>query len=149
MPPQVQRHDDADMTAAGSPTVVIADDDSRVREALGALIVAHPGLVLVGSAETGFEAATLCERLRPNVAVVDVMMPGGGREAILAIGASSPTTSVVVYTARSDRRTRERMLEVGAVAVLVKGGGGDLAAAIEQAATQRAALQPEVTTDDG
>ena len=122
---------DAVMSATSAPTVVIADDDQRVRDALGALIVAHPGMDLAGSVESGFDAAALCERVRPTIAVVDVMMPGGGREAILASREVSPATSIMVYTARSDRRTRERMLEAGAVAVVVKGGGRDITSEIE------------------
>ena len=115
------------VATASHPTVVIADDDPGVRKALGELIVAHPELSLVGAADSGPSAAELCAHHRPAVAVVDVMMPGGGREAILAIRDASPNTLVVVYTARSDRRTAERMLEAGAQLVLVKGGGADIA----------------------
>lgn len=116
------------------PTVVLADDDPGVRHALSALLVAHRGLTVVGVGDSGVEAADLCERLRPNVAIVDVMMPGGGVEAIAAIRAASPRTLVVVYTARSDRRTRERMLAAGAELVIVKGGGDDLATEVEHVA---------------
>jgi DNA-binding NarL/FixJ family response regulator len=108
--------------------VVIADDDPAVRGALSELIVAHPELTLVGVADCGASAAEMCGHHRPTLAVVDVMMPGGGSEAIGAIHHVSPTTSVVVYTARSDRRTATRMLAAGADAVFVKGGPVDLAA---------------------
>jgi DNA-binding NarL/FixJ family response regulator len=115
------------MATASIPTVVIADDDPGVRQALSELIVAHPDLELAGVADSGPAAVTLCELRRPTVAVVDVMMPGGGREAIAGIRGVSPNTLVVVYTARSDRRTAERMIEAGAELVLVKGGGRDVA----------------------
>jgi DNA-binding NarL/FixJ family response regulator len=133
------------MITPSLPSVVVADDDERVRDALASLIGAHPGLDLVGCAESGFEAAELCEQFQPTVAVVDVMMPGGGDGAIVMISGVSPRTAVLVYTARSDRRTRERMLDAGAVAVIVKGGGRDLCSAILDAAMVGAAPHGEVT----
>ena len=107
--------------------VVVADDDDAVREALGSLIDAHPAFILVGSAPDGFEAARLCGVEQPKLAVVDVMMPGGGVDAVAAIRAASPGTVVAAYTARSDRRTREQLLAAGAVEVFAKGGAIDLA----------------------
>jgi DNA-binding NarL/FixJ family response regulator len=130
------------MSTAALPTVVIADDDGSVRDALSALIIAHPGLSLVGAGENGYEATELCERHRPAVAIVDVMMPGGGQMAVTAIREVSPSTTVIVYTARSDRRTRERMIDAGASLVVVKGGGVDLAPEVERLALR--ALSPEI-----
>jgi DNA-binding NarL/FixJ family response regulator len=129
------------MSTAALPTVVIADDDGSVRDALSALITAHPGLSLVGAGANGYEAAELCERHRPAVAIVDVMMPGGGQPAITAIREVSPRTSVIVYTARSDRRTRERMIDAGASLVVVKGGGVDLAPEVERLALRALSLE--------
>ncbi len=108
-------------------TVVIADDDSRVRAALAELLDDDERLSVVGQADSGSAAARLCAELRPTLAVVDVVMPDGGEAAIAAIRATSTDTRIVVYTARNDRRTRERMLAAGAVAVLAKGSSGDLA----------------------
>ena len=133
------------MATPSIPTVVIADDDPGVRNALGELIVAHPALTLVGTADSGPSAATLCARDRPSIAVVDVMMPGGGREAIEAIREASPDTVVAVYTARSDRRTAERMLEAGARLVLVKGGGVDIANELYLLALRRDTPKPDAT----
>ena len=118
------------MTRVGDLTVIVADDDAGVRSALSDLLVDHPGLDLVGVAADGSAAAALCAQLRPHLAVVDVMMPGGGVAAIAAIREASPRTAVVVYTARADRRTRERMLGAGAVEVVVKGGAADVAAVL-------------------
>ena len=107
-------------------TVVVADDDEPVRRALADLIADHPRLQLVGIAASGEEAAELCRRHHPHLAVVDVMMPGGGADAIEAILDVSPTTSVVVYTAQSNRRTRHHLLRAGAADVIVKGGDREL-----------------------
>lgn len=118
------------MTATSPPTVVIADNDAGVRRALSELIIAHPGLILIGVADSGVEAVELCERHRPTVAAVDVMMRGGGSQAIAAIRLASPGTAVVVYTAQSGRRTKERLRAAGAAAIVVKGGHVDIASTL-------------------
>jgi DNA-binding NarL/FixJ family response regulator len=120
---------------AGAFAVVIADDDPRVREALTDLCNDHPCLTVVGTADNGRAAASLCQQLQPELAVVDVMMPVGGVEAVLAILAVAPTTTVAAYTARGDRRTRERILEAGAADVFTKGADLDLAGALHQLAS--------------
>ncbi len=107
-------------------TVVVADDDEPVRRALADLIADHPRLQLVGMAASGGEATELCRRHRPHLAVVDVMMPGGGVDAIETIRGASPATSVVVYTAQSNRRIRRQLLRAGAADVIVKGGEREL-----------------------
>ena len=109
-----------------SAGVVIADDDDGVRDALGELIDDHPALFLIASVGSGLEAAALCSEHHPPLAVIDVMMPSGGSVAIEAILAASPTTRVMAYTVRSDRRTSERLMASGASAVLAKGGGSDI-----------------------
>jgi DNA-binding NarL/FixJ family response regulator len=144
-----------DQGASGPPfTVVLADDDQRIREALTDLFDDHPRLRVVGSADSGSLAAAICAGLRPHLAVVDVMMPTGGVEAIEAIHRVSPSTIVVAYTARRDRRTRERLLAVGAAAVFTKGGLLDLAAALHQLAAAppagdpRSGPSPEIRCDE-
>ena len=107
-------------------TVVVADDDEPVRLALADLISDHPRLLLVGIAASGGETADLCRLHHPHLAVVDFMMPGGGVDAIEAIRNASPATSVVVYTAQSNRRTREHLLRAGAADVVIKGGEREL-----------------------
>lgn len=108
-------------------SVVIADDDDMVREALAELIDDHPGLRMAGAVRNGSLAAELCGVLQPALAVVDVMMEFGGDEAVAAIRAVSPATKVVAFTAHGDRRTRARLIESGAVDVFVKGRESGLA----------------------
>ena len=107
--------------------VVVADNDHRVRAAMVELVSDHPGLHLVGEAVDGRLAAALCRRFRAAVAVVDVRMPHGGDVAIDAIRVACPSTVVVVYTTLADRRTRKRMLDAGAAAVIVKGSDANVA----------------------
>ena len=130
-------------------TVVLADDDEQVRDAMAALFDDHPRLRVVGSAGSGAGAATLCAGLRPHLAVVDVMMPTGGVEAIEAIHAASPATIVVAYTARRDRRTRDRLLAGGAAAVFTKGITSDLAGALDELAAATSAQTSKSTATSG
>lgn len=113
-------------------TIVVADDDVLVREALVALFDDHPGFRVVAAVASGAAAAEQCAAELPALAIVDVMMPTGGAAAVTAIRAVSPDTTVVAYTARADRRTCERLCAAGAAAVFAKGGVADLAAALEE-----------------
>jgi len=122
--------DDDAVPLAPSWTVVIADDDAAVRLALSELLVDQAELAVVGVVDDGWSAVEVCAAKRPHVAVVDVMMDGGGRDAVEGILRVSPATTILVYTARSDRRTRQRMLEAGAADVVVKGSGRDFAEAL-------------------
>jgi two-component system nitrate/nitrite response regulator NarL len=117
--------DRSEPSAAGDQiSVVVADDDRRVRSAVTTLLDSHPRFSVVGAAATGEEAARLCVEHTPALAIVDVTMPTGGETAIRAIRAGSATTVVVVHTARSDRHTIDRMLAAGAIGVITKGAGG-------------------------
>ncbi len=122
-------HHDRSMTCRrpGEFEVVIADDDPSVLVAFRQLLDDHPGLRVVGSAESGHDAAELCARHRPHLALLDVMMPGGGVEGVAAVRTASPDTRVAFYTAQSDRRTRARLHAAGALAVFAKGAVADLA----------------------
>ena len=110
--------------------VVIADDDDRVRASLADLIDDDPRLSMVGAGASGAEAAALCAVHHPALAVVDVVMPQGGTAAIRAILAVSPTTQIMAFTARADRRMRERLLQSGAGVVVAKGSDTDIPAAL-------------------
>jgi len=118
-------------------SVVVADDDDQVRDALADVIDEHGGLRLIGTAADGEHAAALCATTPPDLAIVDVMMPHGGTEAVRSILAASPTTTVVVYTARSDRRTHRQLLDAGASLVIVKGSDVDIVDALVEVADRR------------
>ena len=103
-------------------TVLIADDQAELRAALVDLVSAEGRLELVGEAGNAEEAISLAGRQHPDVALVDVRMPGGGGlRATREIRAASPRTRVIALSAYEDRRTVLQMLGAGAVAYLVKG----------------------------
>ena len=104
-------------------SVLIAEDDPIMRRSLSSLIGRQDNLALVGTASDADEAIALASSTRPDVAIVDVHMPGGGGErATRAIASQSPATKVLALSAFRDRSAVVGMLEAGAVGYLVKGG---------------------------
>ncbi len=79
--------------------VLIAEDDPSVRDALKALFRSERSLALVAAAGDAAGAIEAAERERPDVALVDVRMPGGGATAARGIRGCSPSTRVLAFTA--------------------------------------------------
>jgi DNA-binding NarL/FixJ family response regulator len=106
--------------------VLVAEDSAVLREALADLIQDEPGLELVGVAIDAEEAIIMAGVYQPEVAVLDVKMPGGGgSHAASGIGRVSPATRVLAFSAYEDRDSVEEMLAAGAVGYLVKGARMD------------------------
>jgi EAL domain-containing protein (putative c-di-GMP-specific phosphodiesterase class I)/CheY-like chemotaxis protein len=127
--------------------VLVAEDDPSFRAALGEVVSGDPELRLVASAADAAEAIVLAERERPDVALIDVRMPGGGAAAVLGIKLRSPRTKVIALSAHDDRTTVLEMLAAGAVGYLVKGASADLITdAIRNAAIGKGSLSADVTT---
>ncbi len=94
--------------------VLIADDDQSIREALQDLIGHEPDLELVGAAPDAEEAISLARQHAPDVALVDVRMPGGGgRRAAEGIALASPNTTVIALSAHDDAGSVVDMFEGG------------------------------------
>src|SRR3989442_4959571 len=122
--------------------VMVADDDKDVREAIAQLIATEASFDLVGEAGNAEEAVELATRLRPDVALLDVRMPGGGGpRATRSIRRSSPRTQVVALSAHDDRETVLEMIPAGAVGYLLKGlAGEELLTAIQRSARGQTTL---------
>lgn len=129
-------------------SVVIADDDELVVEALSGLIEDHPSLTLAGAGHDGHRAAQLCDLHRPDLVVLDVSMPLGGLEGLAAVRAASPKSVVAFYTAQADRRTREKLTEAGAAAVFAKGAAIDLADELHQLVSGPRVIQTGIRSED-
>jgi EAL domain-containing protein (putative c-di-GMP-specific phosphodiesterase class I)/FixJ family two-component response regulator len=113
----------ATMNNGGRVTVLVAEDDEIMRRVLMSVIGREPTLELVGSASNADEAIIAADAAKPDVAIVDVNMPGGGGErAAREIRRKSPSTKVLAFSAVRDRSAVVGMLEAGAVGYLVKGG---------------------------
>jgi EAL domain-containing protein (putative c-di-GMP-specific phosphodiesterase class I)/DNA-binding NarL/FixJ family response regulator len=132
-------------TSHGRRRVLIADDEETIRDALSDLIRTDPGLEVVGVAEDARQAADLAESTQPDVALVDVRMPGGGVSAVRAMGIRSPHTRVVALSASGSPDTVLDMLRAGAVGYLVKGAmPAVILEAVHRVAEGRSALSPEI-----
>jgi len=125
--------------------VVIADDHRIVRAGIRAFLESKPGIAVVGEAGTGEEAVALAQTLRPDVAVMDLNMPGiGGLEAIKRIRSEAADVHVVALTMHGDQRFFLEALAAGAEAYVLKGADpAQLLAAVRAAAAGTAYLTPE------
>src|SRR4051794_9420274 len=116
-------------------TVLIADDDRVVREILAATIRSAEAMELVGAVTDAPEAIAAAASAQPDVAIVDVHMPGGGVRATQGIKRRSPNTAVLALSSADDRETVVKMLDAGAIGYLVKGASAEsILEAIESAA---------------
>ena len=148
-------------------TVVVADDQSAVREGLVLLLGTLPGIAVIGEAEDGEAAVEAVAAKNPQVVLMDLNMPRcDGVEATRRIRASHPQTQVVVLTTYADDDSIIGALQAGALGYLTKDatraeiGRAVLAAAAGQAvldlavqqrllsATVRAPAGPATAIDD-
>ena len=101
--------------------VLIAEDDVGVREVLASVVRSESTFELAGAVENADEAIAAAARDLPDVALVDVRMPGGGARATRGIKRASPHTRVIVFSRRTTRRRGRRCSMPGADGYLVKG----------------------------
>ncbi len=129
-----------------SVRVLVADDEPALRETLAALFAHEPTLDLIGTAADADEAVNLATTAQPDVALIDVNMPGGGGpRAAREIARLSPRTRVIALSAFEDRSTVLEMLRAGAVGYLVKGTAGeDIVDSIHRVASGRASMSADV-----
>ena len=132
---------------SGRIRVVIADDHALVRRGLETILLLFEDIELVGQAESGAQAVSLCEQAQPDVVLMDLLMPGmDGPAATREILRRCPETKVLVLTSFSDEALIESALNAGAIGYLMKNLSGDqLAAAIRGASVGRPTLAPEAT----
>ncbi|MDQ3991092.1 MAG: EAL domain-containing protein [Actinomycetota bacterium] len=127
--------------------VLIADDEPVVRDALAELVGTEDSLELVGVAGDAKSAIALARETQPDVAMVDVRMPGGGGpHAAREIRIHCPHTRVVALSAYEDRGTVLEMVKAGATGYLVKGSApGEILSSIHSSA--RGPISERVAAD--
>jgi DNA-binding NarL/FixJ family response regulator len=123
-----------------APRVLIADDDPDVRAVLAAQL--GDRFELVGAAADTDEAIALAAESRPDIAIVDVQMPGGGGlRATREICDASPGTTIVALSADESERIVLEMLKAGAVTYIRKGvAAGELTALLRESLRAQAQL---------
>ena len=125
--------------------LVIADDHVLVRQGIRAFLDTCEDLSIVGEAEDAAGATQMCAEHKPQVALVDLVMPGGGIAATRDIRAASPDTQVIVLTSFEDARQILAAVQAGALSCLLKDIDADgLAEAVRKAARNEAVLHPRV-----
>jgi NarL family two-component system response regulator LiaR len=126
-------------------SLVIVDDHILVRQGIRAFLETHADLVIVGEAGDASGAVAVCAEHKPQVALVDLVMPGGGIAATRDIRDASPNTQVVLLTSFEDARQILAALQAGALSCLLKDLDADaLADAVRKAARGEAVLHPRV-----
>ncbi|HXM75613.1 MAG TPA: response regulator, partial [Thermoanaerobaculia bacterium] len=128
--------------------VLIADDEEPLRLALCDLIAGEQGMECVGTAENADAAIELAVATQPDVALVDVRMPGGGVEIVRGVKAGSPATRVLALSAYDHQKTVIEILSAGAVGYLVKGTAvEEILEAVRRAARGQASLTIEAISN--
>lgn len=101
--------------------LLIADDEALERRALRSFVEDLPEVTVVGEAGNGPETVLLAERTHPDLALVDIKMPGlTGLEAIREMAAVSPGTRSIIVTAYEDFQYAQEALRLGAIDYLLK-----------------------------
>ncbi|MFG2289802.1 response regulator [Streptomyces sp. NPDC048595] len=134
------------MTARKVARIVVADDQTVVREGIVMLLGLLPGVEVVGSAADGEEAVRMVAELAPDVALMDLRMPRcDGVEATRRIRADHPGTQVVVLTTYADDDSLFPALQAGARGYLTKDADGDeIVRAIDDVLSGEAGLSPRI-----
>lgn len=128
-------------------TIVLADDHHIVRQGLRALLEAEPDFRVIGEAGDGLEAASLVERLQPDVLVLDLAMPGlSGLETARNVRRRAPRTRVLILSMHADEAYVLEALRNGAAGYILKNSSpADLVLAVREVAAGRRYLGPPLS----
>lgn len=127
--------------------IMIVDDHKVVRSGLGAFLQVFEDFIMSGEASNGKEAIEVCERVSPDVVLMDLVMPEmDGAAATRAIRERYPEVQVIILTSFKEDNLIEEALKAGAIGYLLKNVSADeLASAIRSAKHGRPTLSPEAT----
>ncbi len=133
------------MTETKPIRVMLVDDHTVVRSGLGAVLASSEDMVLVGEAGDGEEAVRLCQRVGPDVILMDLLMPKmDGVAATKAILAACPQIRIIALTSFKEKEYVEGALKAGATGYLLKNvSAEELVAAIRRAVSGQPSLSPE------
>lgn len=127
--------------------VVIADDHALVREGTSQLLSNHANIEVAGTAANGVDAVDVIARELPDVALVDIAMPGlTGIEVTRQISARHPSVAVLILTVHDEEAYVRALIEAGAAGYLLKDiGEADLVRSIRAVHAGESVLHPDVT----
>jgi len=113
--------------------ILIADDDVSIRHLLRRILEERPGWEVCGEAVNGDEAVVKTQQLAPDLAIIDLAMPGkNGVQAAREIVALSPVTAMLLLTVQEVSTELARVArDAGFRGAITKGSGGEVVLAIE------------------
>lgn len=125
--------------------VMLVDDHAVVRSGLSTFLMTCTDMELVGEAANGRQAIDLCQQVRPNVVLMDLVMPGmDGATATRLIREQCPEIQVIALTSFKEQELVQGALQAGAIGYLLKDiSAEELANAIRAAYAGKPALAPE------
>jgi two-component system, NarL family, response regulator NreC len=128
-------------------TVLLADDHPIVRQGMRHLFEAEPDVRVVGEATDGLQTVQLVEKLKPNVLIVDMMMPGlNGLEILRQVKKRSPATFSIVLSMQSADAYVVEALKSGASGYVLKDSGpSELVHAVRQVIQGQRFLSPQLS----
>lgn len=128
-------------------TVLLADDHPIVRQGLRHLFEEAAEMKIVGEASDGLQAVQLTEKLKPNVLIVDIMMPDlNGLEVIRQVKERSPGTSSIVLSMQSADVYVVEALKAGALGYVLKDTGpSEMLNAVQQVVQGQRYLSPRIS----
>lgn len=128
--------------------LMIADDHALVLDGISAILSLCDDMEVVAKATNGNEAVDLCMKHKPDIALMDISMPGlGGLEATAEIKKLRPETRIIVLTQYDDREYVSRFLKLGVSGyILKKAIGGELLSAIRAVARGESYLYPSIAS---
>jgi DNA-binding NarL/FixJ family response regulator len=127
--------------------ILVADDHELVRRGIRELLRARRGWTVVGEAMNGLEAVEKANRLKPDVAILDISMPDlDGLQATRQIREAVPTTEVVVLTMHESDQMVRRVLDAGALGYVLKSDlATHLVKAVKSVSAGKLFLTPRVS----
>jgi DNA-binding NarL/FixJ family response regulator len=128
-------------------TILLADDHPIVRQGLRHLLEEESGIMVVGEASDGLQAVQLAEKFKPNVLILDMMMPDlNGLEVLRQVKERSPGTSSIVLSMQSADVYVVEALRAGALGyVLKETGPSELLGAVQQVVGGQRYLSPRIS----
>jgi DNA-binding NarL/FixJ family response regulator len=132
----------------GRIRILVADDHALVREGIVALLRRHDDVEVVAEAQDGKETVLKAAKLKPDLILLDIAMPGlGGLEATLEIKKAHPDIRILILSQYDDKEYVSRLLKAGVSGYILKHAvGTDLISAIRAVARGEFYLFPAITS---
>jgi len=126
--------------------VLVADDHHLVRTSIARVLASEPDIEIVAEADSGERALQDCREHTPDIAIIDIRMPGiGGLETILKLLKTQPAIRIVALTGQVEEGTAQRLIDSGVAGLISKGTELDLMIeAVRRVASGERFISPDI-----